>query len=1149
MFRTLLAAFTVVAPTVLPVAAHDHDHAHSKSTLEFHENKGQWPSLVLYRTKTGAGVVFVERSAFTYVVTSGGAPHGRPVDPALDKPLVEHAYRVHFEGGMATGHSGLEPQRHYVNYFLGDDRSKWASGVGVYTGAMLDEVYPGVGLRMDGHGGLKYDWVVRAGVDPSVITMRFEGQDGVRVADGLLYVETQAGTVIEQRPVAWQVRGTEHIPLRCEYVQDGDRIRFTFPDGWDRSLAMVIDPTVVFSSYSGSFGDNFGFTATYDATGHLYGGGMVRETGYPVTLGVVQATFAGPSITGTDMGISKFAPDGSSLIWSTYIGGSQSEVPHSLIVNSADELFILGTTNSSNFPTTVGCYDNLFGGGITPTFAGTSYGFTYTGGTDIVVVHLNSTATALIGSTFVGGSGNDGLNEFTPTSRNYGDPFRGEIILDANEDPIVASSTSSTGLFTSAGATQASNGGGQDAFIFRMDAALTTMPWATYYGGSGVDAGYGVQVSGNGEIFLSGGSTSSNLPMSGNGALNTAQGGVDGFIARFDPTGSPMLSSTYVGTTGYDQSYFVQLDVTNEVYVVGQTTGPYPVTPGKYNNPNGTQFIHKFSGDLSTSVWSTRIGSTGNENISPSAFLVSNCGQIYFSGWAGSTNSFGSGGISSSTIGLPTTPDAFQSTTDGSDFYLIVLNQDAVSLEYATFFGGSASEHVDGGTSRFDKNGIVYQAVCAGCGGLTFPTTPGVHSNTNNSTNCNLGVFKIDFEQNVQVNINSSITATGGCIFDPVDFNAVGTATSWLWDLGDGTPTSTDPAITHTYTTPGTYTVTLIGTAAGLCVVVDTATVEITVVAPAVMEALAEAVPSGSCDAFSVEFFNSSTGSSSFVWDFGDGTGSTLTNPEHAYAAPGIYTITLGVVDLICTDTVFTSFTVPVEVPGLELDLPDPVALCDGESVLLSAGAGFDTYLWSTNEPSMMISVDAPGTYSVVVTDGFCTGGDTITVVAQPTHLSVPDQVVCPGKEALIVLVDPVQTILWNTGDTSAVLSAPGGGLYWFDAIDAFGCLWSDTVLVNVIADAVGAPVIPNVFTPNGDDFNSLFLVEGVDVADFSLEVFNRWGMSVFATKNAVLGWNGKLDNTGELLPEGTYFYVLTYKDDCARIPLTTLTGAVTLLR
>ncbi|MBK9175600.1 MAG: gliding motility-associated C-terminal domain-containing protein [Flavobacteriales bacterium] len=1129
------------------VLAHDHASGHEPHRgLEFHENKGQWPHQVLYRARTTGGAVFVEPSAFTYVLQSGGPEHASRPD-AVHAPFREHAYRMRFIGGEAKGHSGLERLPHYVNYFLGDDPAKWAGRVGAFGGVTLQAVYPGIDLRLDGHEGFKYDWLVAPGADPASIVLEFEGQDAMWVKDGLLYIRTTAGEVIEQRPVAWTERDGVRSPVRCEYQLEGKRLGYALPEGYDAGAPLVIDPVVVFSSYSGSFGDNFGFTATYDATGHLYGGGMVRTSGYPVTLGVVQSVYGGGE---NDIAVSKFTPAGNNLVWSTYIGGSSNEVPHSMVVNSDDELYILGTSNSANFPTTAGCWDNSFNGGTNPPFAVTSYGFTYTNGCDMVVVHLSSDATALVGSTWVGGSGNDGLNQVAPTNRNYGDPFRGEIILDLEELPVVVSSTSSTDMFTTPTAVQTTlAGGGLDAYVFRMDEGLATILWATYYGGSGVDAGFGVQTSSIGEIYITGGTTSTNLPSAGSPAFATNQGGTDGFIARFHPTGAPLLSTTYVGASGFDQSYFVQLNTIDEVFVVGQTSGPYPITPGKYNNPNATQFLHKFSGDLATSQWSTRIGGSGNENISPSAFLVSNCGQIYFSGWAGSTNSFGVAGLTSSTVGLPVTPDAFQSTTNGSDFYLMLLELEAVSLGYATFFGGTSAEHVDGGTSRFDKNGIVYQAVCAGCQLLSYPTTPGVWSSTNNSDNCNLGVFKIDFEQNVQVTIDANINSAVLCLEDPVVLTAVGTADEWLWDLGDGSPTSTDVTLAHIYAEPGVYTITLIGTALGLCVAVDTATVEITVVAPAVLQPAFSAVPTGTCDAVSVELFNSSTGGNQFIWSFGDGTNSTATNPVHPYVGPGQYTITLGVIDPICVDTVFVSQTVEVGIPGLTFTLDSPVGLCDGGSALLNAGPGFDTYQWSTGEQSMMITVEESGAYSVVVTDGFCTGTDTVIVTPPVSYPALLDQDLCPGETAVLAAPFVPQAVLWSTGVQTSNLSVTVAGTYWYTATDPLGCTVSDTAEVRFVTLATGNAVIPNVFSPNGDGINDIFLPENIDAADFRMDIYSRWGTKVFSSASSGKGWNGKLENEGETVPDGTYFVVLTYREYCKSGSGITHTGHVTLLR
>lgn len=1137
-------SFLLAVTIGIPAFAHEgHKHA---AVAEFHANKGQWPQQVLYRATTPGGAVFVEGNAFTYVLSRGGerAGHARP--DAVSEPLRMHAYRVHFEGANARSHNGLDRLPHHVNYFLGNDPAGWAGGVPAYAGVQLHELYPGIGMRIDGSHGMKYDWLVAPGADAANIVMRFEGQDELEVAHGLLYVRTSAGDVVEQRPVAWQVVHGQQRPVDCRYEQRGDRIGFAFPYGYDTRYPLVIDPVVVFSSYSGSTGDNFGFTATYDNSGHLYGGGMVRSTGYPVTLGVLQPAYGGGE---NDIAVSKFTPTGNNLVWSTYIGGAGNEVPHSMVVNDADELYILGTTNSTNFPTTSGCWQTSFGGGNNPPFAVTSYGFSYLTGSDMVVVHLNSDATSLLGSTYVGGSGNDGLNQITPTNRNYGDPFRGEIILDLEERPMVISSTASPSLFTTPDAVQSTFGGQLDAYVFRMDPALSTMLWATYFGGSAVDAGFGIQVSSNGEIYITGGTTSSDLPAAGVGANPSLVGGTDGFIARFHPSGSPMLGRTYVGTAGFDQSYFVQLNTADEVFVVGQTTGAYPVTPGKYANPNATQFLHKFSGDLSTSLWSTRIGGAGGENISPSAFLVSNCGQIYFSGWAGSTNGFGSAGLSSSTIGLPVTADAFQSTTSGSDFYLMMLELEAVSLGYATFFGGASAEHVDGGTSRFDKNGIVYQAVCAGCGGQSYPTTPGVWSNTNNSTNCNLGVFKIDFEQAVQVAIQLNTSGQNGCLGIPFEFVAVGTATTWFWDFGDGSPQVEGGVQTHEYAEVGEYTVMLVGLDTNSCNFSDTAYVQVNIIQPPVVTAMFEAVPASDCQGFSVELFNMTTGAGAYQWSFGDGGTSTQTNPVHAYSGPGSYDVTLTATDLLCGGTDTITQTIVLDPPSIEIDLDPEQALCNGLSVVLDAGPGFDTYSWSTGATSPSITVSQPGTYIVNVTEGICVGSDTVVVVPQPQHPSMGDVVTCPGQPVVITPPVPVSQITWSTGATTASIEAPTSGVYWFVAIDALGCPYTDTLTVEFITTSGTSALVPNVFSPNGDGKNDTFKVEGEYLEKYRMQIYNRWGQLVYEGTNPGIGWNGGLDNSSTKVPDGTYYYIITFKDLCSSQPETTSTGHVTLLR
>ena len=196
-------AITLLCLALPGLAGKAHDHSHATSNdLEFHQNKGQWPQQVLYRARTHGGAVFVEGDAFTYVIRSGGEylMHGRA--DGVAEPLRMHAYKVRFEGARAQRQEGIDRMPHYVNYFLGNDPAQWGTGAAVFGGVKLFDLYPGIHMQVHGHEGMKYDWLVDVGADPSRIIMHYEGQDAMHVEGGLLFVETSAGRVVEQRPEA-----------------------------------------------------------------------------------------------------------------------------------------------------------------------------------------------------------------------------------------------------------------------------------------------------------------------------------------------------------------------------------------------------------------------------------------------------------------------------------------------------------------------------------------------------------------------------------------------------------------------------------------------------------------------------------------------------------------------------------------------------------------------------------------------------------------------------------------------------------------------------------------------------------------------------------------------------------------------------------
>ena len=293
-----------------------------------------------------------------------------------------------------------------------------------------------------------------------------------------------------------------------------------------------------------------------------------------------------------------------------------------------------------------------------------------------------------------------------------------------------------------------------------------------------------------------------------------------------------------------------------------------PISADVYNNPGSSQFIWKLNPTLTGTEFTTVFGNErAGINISPSAFLVDVCGNIYVSGWGGSVL----GGTRLDD--MPTTDDAFQETPpNGFDFYLMVLEREATSLLYGTYMGGNlAQEHVDGGTSRFDKYGVVYQSVCGGCGGRSdFPTTPGAHSATNESSNCNNLVFKFDFE--IIPVANFEVDLLEGCAPLTLNFeNESNDTVNFVWDFGPGTEIVSGGASPSVlFTEPGTYEVVLMITDT-ICDLTDTAVKIITVYDELVLEVPNDTIV---CTAVDYELFANSFGSAiSFTWsdniDFG----------------------------------------------------------------------------------------------------------------------------------------------------------------------------------------------------------------------------------------------------------------------------------------
>lgn len=815
--------------------------------IEFIENKCQWPEEIKFSARIPGGTMQLQRAGFSYAFADYARleklhelGHGTPNEShGMEAETTLNGHRVHVTFHGANETAVISPTgklSRYYNYFLGADPTTWAARAHAFTGVQYTHFYPGIDLNVYSQGNnIKYDFYVAAGAQASQIAFEYVGADKLYLNEGDLKIEASQFSFIEKKPVAWQwIEGTKHF-LPCVFTLDGTVVRFHFPEGYNACYPLVIDPLLIFSTYSGSTADNWGSTATPGEHGSLYSAGVTNHNlggTFPATPGAFQVTTAGSY----DVAILKYDSAGANLLYATYLGGSNGESPHSLIMDQDKNLWILGTTSSDNFPTTTGAIDNSYNGGV-----GLFNVISYETGSDIFVAKLSADGSNLLASTYIGGSANDGLNPInSPLVRNYGDELRGDIIVDTNGDVYISTVTASADFPGVNSFSTTYRGGVTDAVIMHLNASLTQILWSAFLGGAGADASHTIKITEAGDVWVAGGSTSTDFPTTAGTYQTTLAGDADGWMAKLKADGSEVLVASFTGTAQYNQVYFIDLDLDENVYVYGQTVGAFPVTPGVFSNPNSGQFLQKFDKDLTTLLFSTVFGAgRGIPDISPTAFLVNDCNNIYMSGWGGAINA-SRGFWISGTSGMPITPDAYQKTTAGSDFYFIVLTNDASEMLYATFLGGNQSPvHVDGGTSRFDKGGIVYHSVCGGCGGGfdDFPTTPNAWSRLNQSINCNNAAFKFDLSSlKARIQTNNITFDMPGlnrvCIPDPIVFQNLSTGGRiYEWSFGDGGQVVKQDTsfIMHRYNQPGTYRVKLLAIDAGTCVGMDSTFTQVVV--------------------------------------------------------------------------------------------------------------------------------------------------------------------------------------------------------------------------------------------------------------------------------------------------------------------------------
>ena len=1043
----------------------------------FIPNLGQWEDPFVAKMDLRFGAYFYENNGYRVIVYNPEElpDHHNHAPEKSFSQVQAHSFACEYIGANENPvFQGFAESGATRNYFLGSNPKRWKTKVPEYSGFRLLSIYDNIDYEIkDENGSPKSLWKIYPSGDPSEIKMVFKGLKPSINKEGQLILKTAFGEIVETAPLAYSLSSMKKV--KCSFEINNDVVSFKL-GRYNKKHTIVIDPTLVFTSFSGSTADNWGYTATYDDFGNLYGGGIVFNPGYPVTIGVIDPTYnsgssGGGNYSNMDIGLTKFSSNGSQRLYSTYVGGSLPDQVHSMIVNNAGELLLFGTTGSSDFPINgmpISGYDKTFNGGSSygPS-AGSDLPFEFSAGIDTYVLKLNSSGTLITGGSFIGTNSNEGLN--LSLAKNYGDQARGEIVVDPIDNIFVITTTGGSS-FPGAG----TSGGQSDAIIFSMSPNLQNLRWSRFLGGSGKEVGSGIKVANNGKVYVTGATTSNNFPNTTGGKYPNFMGGMDGFITRLSASGA-IEQSTYLGTNQNDQSFFIDIDKYGGIYVFGQTFGLWPIKPSSvWSTPSGGQFIQKYNSNLSNTIFSTKFGTANNFiNIVPTAFNVDECLNILMSGWGGETNQGGAGG---NTNGLPTTVDAIQKTTDGNDFYFIVMERNASKVLYATFYGGSSNEHVDGGTSRFAPDGTIYQAVCAACSGGSFPTTPGVISPTNLSSNCNLGVIKIDFETSVTADASIDYESDVDTLCDNLRVSFTNNslnANQFFWNFGNGqTSTGKEPTVIFT---KGTYTIKLVATDT-VCDISDSTSLTINH-DQGLFPTADYSTEYFSCDReFKVTFFNESDGSQKHEWHFADGSIQLGDTVIFNFSNPGTFETELIAYDTTCgtSDTIFKSVTFDPDWPGPDVTVsPDT---CKDGRVRVDVNYGADTanYIYKWTFENGITDTGKVATYRLPASG-------TYTV-----HLD---------------LIDTICNAAYGYDFTSTLLRMDQR-------------LW-----------------IPSAFTPNGDGKNEKLKIGGNNCfSNDRFVILNSFGNVVFETDEPFKEfWDGKID--GKPAQQDTYVYRFQTED------------------
>ena len=697
--------------------------------LSFEANQGQVEGQVKFLSRGSGYSLFLTSSEAVLALRKPSAPQQRGqtdfesmIAETGDAQTTEPAVlRMQLVGANAAPHIvGLEELPGKVNYFIGNDPKKWQTNIPTYRAVLYKEVYPGIDIKFYGNNRqMEYDIIVKPGADPSKVQLAYDGIEGLRITENgdlEISLHSPTSTLTQKSPIIYQEIDGKRIVVEGRFkilrnhviaseakqsptLSENTQFAYTFEvASYDKGHLLIIDPVLAYSTFVGGSGYDGGEGIAVDGSGNAYVTGWTFSSNFPTTSGAYDTTFnKGDGYT--DVFILKLNAAGSFLTYATFIGGSQyADWVGGISVDGTGNAYIVGWTDSLDFPTTPGAFDT-----------------SYNGNSDVFVLKLNATGSSLTYSTFIGGSG--------------GDSGQG-ITVDSSGNAYVTGMAGYLDFPVTPGAYDTSYNGNAEVFLLKLNATGAALSYSTFVGGSEYDRSYDIAVDISGNAYVTGYTFSSNFPATSGAYDTTYNGNRDGFMLKLDASGSSLYYATFIGGIQDEMASNISVDGSGNAYVGGWTYSPdFPITPGAHDttyNGNGDAFVVKFDSTGSALTYSTFVGGSGYDD--GRGISVHGSGNAYVTG---STNS----------PDFPTTPGAFDTTHNGNmDAFVLKLDSTGSTLTYSTYIGAYWNE--GGYGIAVDSSGNAY--VTGETYESNFPTTSGAYDITFNGHSDSF-VAKISF--------------------------------------------------------------------------------------------------------------------------------------------------------------------------------------------------------------------------------------------------------------------------------------------------------------------------------------------------------------------------------------------------------------------